>query len=64
MNFDKETVAALKSYIRCIKFAQEKAPNEQIKMLFACGCMGPSPECRCEKQNRLIEAFLNDPKEE
>lgn len=58
MQIDDETAEAIRVYIQQVQSAQRLAPDEPIKMLFACACRGPMPECRCAKRNRLVRSFL------
>lgn len=59
MDIDDETLMAIKSELSLFRFAKEKFPDMSIKDVKACGCMGPMPECRCMKRERLVKAFLD-----
>lgn len=54
----REQVEAVQSYISKVKLAQKVSQDQPISMLFACGCLGPLPECFCAKRSRLVEGFM------
>lgn len=57
---DKETLQALIEEVSIFRFALKKFPDIMIKEVKKCGCMGPLPECRCKKRERLLASFLNE----
>jgi len=54
-----EQEEAVRSYIELVEFAIRKAKDTPVGEVFACGCMGPMPECRCMKRQRLVREFLD-----
>ncbi len=59
MEIDQETVEAIKQELGLFRFAMEHFPDEPVGSIKACGCMGPLPECRCAKRERLVRSFLD-----
>ena len=57
-----EHLQAVAAYIRQVKLAQRVAPEEPIITIFNCGCMGPTPKCKCAKRSRLVAEFLEEVK--
>ena len=58
MQISEEMAAALYSEVRLIRFAIKHAPDTPVCRYKDCGCMGPLPECRCMKRERMISEFM------
>jgi hypothetical protein len=61
MEIDQDTINALRAYIREVDFAKGRCPDERVRILFMCACMGPKPgctECGCVLRRKRIDAFL------
>lgn len=58
MKLKKETIKALQQELKIYKFAEKHTPNIPIAKIKDCACMGPLPECKCKKQEQLINKFL------
>ena len=58
MVISDETLQAVYSYIASVDFAMKHFPDMPVSRIFDCGCMGPKPECRCSKRNRLKNEFM------
>lgn len=58
-----EELEAASSHIARTEFMLRVAPNEAAINMTMCGCMGPLPECRCQKRKRLVGQFLEKVKD-
>jgi len=58
MEIPDEQIEVLRSEVKWLRKAISKMPNMPIGDFFACGCQGPLPECRCAREQRLIQEFL------
>jgi len=53
-----ETLKAIRQELELFRISAKKFPDIPIKEVKYCGCVGPLPECRCAKRERLIKKFL------
>ena len=52
-----EMLQSVLSELNLFHFAVKNAPDLPIGRIYDCGCVGPMPECRCMKRNRLVKEF-------
>lgn len=60
MIIDNETIVALVQELQLYRLAEKHFPDTPVRMVKACGCTGPLPECKCAKRERLVKAFLDE----
>lgn len=60
MEITEEHLKAVASYINGVKFSIKFSPGVPVARIWDCGCMGPLPECRCAKRERLVKEFLEE----
>lgn len=58
MEIDTETLKAIIAELQLFRLAETKYPDTLAWHIKDCACLGPIPECRCAKRERLVSAFI------
>jgi hypothetical protein len=59
---DQDTREAVREELQLYRMAAKRFPDTPIGKVKDCACMGPLPECRCAKRERLVSQWLKEAK--
>jgi len=60
MELDEETIKEVVNELSLFRLAERKFPDMKIGQVRACACIGPLPECKCKKRERLVAEFIRE----
>ncbi len=63
MEIREEMLQAIVGELALFRVAERTSPSLAVGLVRDCACVGPMPECRCAKRERLVREFLDSMKE-